>query len=49
MQRLFKYLCLTSDKDAVSDCAKELKNLKRMKQSYPPENKEEQLFINLKA
>lgn len=49
MQKLFRYLCLTSDKDVVSDCAKELKNLKRMKQSYPSENKDNQLFINLKA
>ena len=50
MQGLFKYFRLTSVSDDISDCAKELKNLKRLKDTYPPElNKENDLSINLKA
>jgi len=50
MQGLFKYFRLTSVSDDISDCAKELKNLKRLKETYPPVIEEEQkIFINIKA
>ena len=50
MQGLFKYLCLASGRDAISDCAKSLIDTKKLKMTYPPESESEKaLFINLKA
>ena len=50
MQGLLKYLSPTFGRDSISDCAESLLNLKRMKETYPPENREDKaMVINLKA
>ena len=50
MQGLFKYFRLTPVGDNISDCAKGLKDLKRLKTTYPPEaGEKDALSINLKA
>ena len=50
MQGLFNFISSSSNGDAISDCAKALKDLKKMRVSYPPEEKQTTaLCINLKA
>lgn len=50
MQGLLKYLNPKWGKDAISDCANKLQDIKRIKRSYPPEDElSESLLINLKA
>ena len=50
MQGLFNFISSSSNGDAISDCAKALKDLKKMRVSYPPEEKQTiALCINLKA
>ena len=50
MQGLLKYLRPNFSGDAISDCAKNLKDLKKLKLTYPPEEESTKaIFINLKA
>ena len=50
MQGLLKYLSPQFGRDAISDCAKNLKDMKKLKMTYPPESEpDKDLFINLKA
>ena len=50
MQGLLKYLSPQFGKDAISDCAQNLKDIKRLKMTYPPELiPDKAMFINLKA
>lgn len=50
MQGLLKYLSPKLGKDAVSDCAKNLIDLKKLKMTYPPESEcDREMCINLKA
>ena len=50
MQSLLKYLTSSVNDDAISNCANNLKNLERLKASYPHEEKKTTaLCINLKA
>ncbi len=48
MQGLLKYLSPAFGKDAISDCAGKIKDLKKLKMTYPPED-DKALCINLKA
>jgi hypothetical protein len=48
MQGLFKFNRLTYSSDAISDCAKKLKDLQKLKMTYPPKD-ENLISINLKA
>jgi len=50
MQSLLKYFTSSVNDDAISNCAYNLKNLERLKASYPHEEKKTTaLCINLKA
>lgn len=50
MQGLLKYLRPELGSDAISDCAKNLKTLKRLRMTYPPEfDQDKAVVINLKA
>jgi hypothetical protein len=50
MHGLFKFNRLTFGSDAISDCAKNLKDLQKLKLTYPPEKEQvNALCINLKA
>ena len=50
MQGLFKFNRMTFVSDAISDCAKNLKDVNRLKMTYPPKTDETKEFcINLKA
>ena len=50
MQGLFKYLRPEMGRDAISDCAKNLKDMKRISMTYPPKTEQLQAsVINLKA
>ena len=50
MQGLLKYLSPAFGKDAISDCASQLKDLKKLQMTYPPEHEDEKaMWINLKA
>ncbi|MBO6271445.1 hypothetical protein J6O48_01555 [bacterium] len=50
MKDLLKYIRPAFSRDAISDCANGLKDLKKLKMTYPPEEKmTEAIFINLKA
>ena len=50
MQGLFNFISSSSSGDSISDCAKALKDLKKMRASYPPEEKTTSaLCIKLKA
>jgi len=50
MQGLFKFSRWESAPDAISDCAKNLKDLQKLKMTYPPEKEQvTALCINLKA
>ena len=50
MQGLFKFNRWATPSDAISDCAKNLQDLQKLKMTYPPEEKETMaIFINLKA
>ncbi len=50
MQGLFKFIKLSNNDDAISNCANKLKELKKMRVSYPPEDQSTTaLCINLKA
>ncbi len=48
MQGLLKYLSPAFGKDAISDCANQLKEMKKLQMTYPPED-DKALCINLKA
>lgn len=48
MQGLLKYITPAFGKDNISDCASQLRDLKKLKMTYPPEH-EKELVINLKA
>ena len=50
MQGLFKFNRRMTSGDAISDCAKNLKDLQKLKMTYPSITEDtKQLFINLKA
>ena len=50
MQGLLKYIRPMLGSDAISDCAKNLKDMKRIKMTYPQESEQEKgCVINLKA
>ena len=50
MQDLFKFSRWASAPDAISDCAKNLKDLAKLKLTYPPQTEPvTALCINLKA
>ena len=50
MQGLFKFSRWMTSGDAISDCAKNIKDLSKLKLTYPPEQEEEhKMVINLKA
>ena len=50
MQGLFKFSRWASAPDAISDCAKNLKDLEKLKLTYPPRTESKTaLNINLKA
>ena len=50
MQDFLKYIRPTFSRDAISDCANSLINLKKLKMTYPPENEQiKELCINIKA
>lgn len=50
MQGLFKFNRPAYASDAISDCAKNLKDLKKLKMTYPPESQLNRDFaINIKA
>ena len=50
MQGLLKYLRPEMGRDAISDCAKNLKDLNKLKMTYPAEvESDKAIFINLKA
>lgn len=50
MQGLFKFNRMTFVSDAISDCAKNLKDVNRLKLTYPPkDNGSKEFFINIKA
>ena len=48
MQGLLKYLTPAFGKDNISDCASQLKDLKKLKMTYPPVD-DKTMCINLKA
>ena len=50
MKEFLKYIRPVFGRDAISDCASELKSLKKLKMTYPPEEEQDKaIFINLKA
>ena len=50
MQGLFKFNRWMTSGDTISDCAKNLKDLQKLKMTYPSMTEEsKQTFINLKA
>ena len=50
MQGLFKFNRMTFVSDAISDCAKNLKDLQKLKMTYPHESEDTKaIIINLKA
>ena len=48
MQGLLKYLTPAFGKDNISDCASRLKEMKKLKMTYPPVE-DKTISINLKA
>ena len=50
MQELLNLIRPSLGRDAISDCAKNLKDLKKLRGTYPPEtDPDKAIFINLKA
>lgn len=50
MRELLKYISPNLGRDAISDCAKNLQDLKSLKRTYPPEiTPDKAICINLKA
>lgn len=49
MTKLFNLGRWMSSGDVISDCAKSLKDLEKLKMSLPQEQQEKSIFINIKA
>lgn len=49
MQDLLKYCRMPFGSDTISNCANELKELQKLKLTYPPKEESLAISINLKA